>query len=41
MSVALSPGDAGPGTILTESLTKEYKGADFRLLGIERGEWGS
>jgi hypothetical protein len=34
MSVALSPGDADQGIIHTESLTKEYKGADFRLLTI-------
>src|ERR1017187_6466725 len=41
MSVALSPGDADQGIIRTESLTKVDKGADFRLLTIERGEWGS
>jgi hypothetical protein len=41
MSVALSPDDADQGIIRTESLTKVYKGADFRLLTIERGEWGS
>ena len=40
MSVALSPGDADQGIIRTERLTKVYKGADFRLLTIERGEWG-
>ena len=41
LNVALSPGDAEQGIIRTESLTKVYKGADFRLLAIERGEWGS